>query len=119
MPAAGYRGPVRGAVLRRMPLFTWDPVPGACAYYVIVARDAEFTNVVDVALTAQPAYAPRTGGTSTTYADETTAYHWAVLPTANRDGSGLSTQPQQNPGQKHAQLKTPHANVYKVKGCVF
>ena len=42
-----------------MPLFTWDPIPGAESYYVLVARDPSFTNVVDYAYTRIPAYAPR------------------------------------------------------------
>ena len=58
-PAA--RGP------QGMPLFTWKHVPGACGYFVAVARDENFTTVVDVARTKIPAYAPRLR----TYPDET------------------------------------------------
>ena len=43
----------------RMPLFTWEHITGACGYFVVVAKDEDFTNVVDVARTKIPAYAPR------------------------------------------------------------
>jgi hypothetical protein len=84
--------PLDGARTSRMPLFTWDEVPGACGYFVVVARDREFTKIVDVALTTQAAYAPRTNTTPTTYADETTSYYWVVMPTRDPDGGGLATQ---------------------------
>jgi hypothetical protein len=63
-------------VLRGMPLFTWEHIPGACGYFIAVARDENFTTVVDVARTKIPAYAPRLR----TYPDETTSYYWAVMP---------------------------------------
>jgi hypothetical protein len=96
MPASAYREPQHGLVSPRMPLFTWNWVPGACGYVVVVSRDAEFTKIVDVALTTQPAYAPRTGFAPTTQADETTTYYWAVMPTRDPDGGGLSSQPTDN-----------------------
>jgi len=95
-PAGAYREPAHGSTSSRAPLFTWTDVNGACGYFVVVARDPEFTKVVDVAFTRAPAYAPRTGTTPTTYADEQTSYFWAVMPTAGANGSGLSTVPQQN-----------------------
>jgi len=63
-------------VLGSMPLFTWKHIDGACGYFIAVARDENFTTVVDVARTKIPAYAPRLR----TYPDETTSYYWAVLP---------------------------------------
>ena len=74
--AGDYLQPGSGVLVRRMPLFTWSHVAGACGYFVVVARDAEFTTVVDVARTRIPAYAPR----PRTYSDETTLYYWAVVP---------------------------------------
>jgi hypothetical protein len=65
------------------PLLTWNAVPGATSYWVLVSRDASFTNLVDYAITRIPAYAPRR-----TYADETTAYYWAVLPSSAVKGDG-------------------------------
>jgi hypothetical protein len=93
MPQGAYREPQAGTVSPRTPLFTWDRVGGACGYFVVVARDAEFTKIVDVALTNVPAYAPRTGLRPTTYSDETTTYYWAVMPTRDANGAGVSTEP--------------------------
>ena len=97
-PASAYHGESRGT-FRAMPLLTWDWVDGACGYFVVVARDAEFTNIVDVAFTNYPAYAPRTGFGPLSYPDETTSYYWAVMPTRDSNGNGLSTQPQENAPQ--------------------
>jgi hypothetical protein len=95
-PASAYREPGHRATASRVPLFTWHDVPGACGYFVVVARDPEFTKVIDVAFTNAPAYAPRTATRATTYTDERTSYYWAVMPTKGENGSGLATIPQQN-----------------------
>jgi hypothetical protein len=108
-PASAYHEPVTGRVSARMPLFTWTGVPGACGYFVVVARDREFTKIVDVALTTEPAYAPRTGLAVTTYADETSTYYWAVLPTTKRNGDGLSTDPTDNHPQAFEKRSVPPA----------
>jgi hypothetical protein len=68
-----------------LPLFTWRPVDGARGYFVVVARDQQFTKIVDLAYTNVPAYAPRRGGKPWTYPDEG-SYWWAVLPTELADG---------------------------------
>ena len=57
-------------------------VPGKVGYFVIVAKDSDFSNIVDYAFTRLPAYAPRSRTRATTYPDETTLYYWAVLPAA-------------------------------------
>jgi hypothetical protein len=75
------------------PLLMWRPVAGASSYFVIVARDANFTNIVDYAFTQVPAYAPRGTLGPTTYADEVTRYYWAVLPEAGINGSGIEGDP--------------------------
>jgi hypothetical protein len=82
MPATAYREPAGGGYTPRTPFFTWDPVAGAAGYFVVVARDAEFTEVIDFAFTQPTIYAPRKS-----YADETTAYYWAVIPAALPNGS--------------------------------
>jgi hypothetical protein len=84
--SAAYLAPQSGTSVGRMPVFTWSPVAGAQSYWVIVARDASFTNLVDYAFTRIPAYAPRAGTLSKTYADETTAYYWVVLPSTDAFG---------------------------------
>ena len=76
-----------------MPLFTWQPLTGAQGYYVLVARDPSFTNIVDYAFTKVPAYAPRTSTGTKSYPDELTSYYWAVLPASGADGSGVSANP--------------------------
>jgi hypothetical protein len=107
MPAGAYRAPQTGTVTPRMPLFTWDWVGSACGYFVVVARDAEFTKIVDVALTNEPAYAPRTGFGPTTYSDETTTYYWAVMPSRDAGGGGLATQPTDDNPQTFQKRSTP------------
>ncbi len=85
--------PTLGQALRQMPVFRWHPVAGAQSYWVIIAKDPSFTNVVDYAFTRAPVYAPRGGSGPMTYADETTTYYWAVLPATSGDGSHASGDP--------------------------
>jgi hypothetical protein len=85
-----YVAPQRGTTTGRMPLFTWKPISGKSSYFVIVAKDAAFTNIVDYAFTRLPAYAPRGSTRPTTYSDETTAYYWVVLPATFADGGGAT-----------------------------
>jgi hypothetical protein len=61
---------------------------GKLSYFVVVAKDPEFTTIVDYAFTQVPAYAPRTSSRATTYSDETTAYYWVVLPATGIEGTG-------------------------------
>jgi hypothetical protein len=59
-------------------------VAGARSYWVVIARDAAFRNVVEVAFTHNTAYAP-----NNLHVDETTVtpYHWAVIPARDAGGS--------------------------------
>jgi hypothetical protein len=66
---------------------------GAQSYFVVVAKDASFSNIVDYAFTQLPAYAPRGPNWVMTYADETTLYYWAVLPATGLNGNGASGDP--------------------------
>ena len=91
--SADYVLPIRGSTKGRMPLFTWKPLSGKQSYFVIVAKDPNFTTIEDYAFTQIPAYAPRQHSSLTTYADETTSYYWAVLPATNADGSGAVGDP--------------------------
>ena len=116
MPASAYREPQAGATTSRMPLFTWDWVPGACGYYVVVARDPAFTDVIDVALTTQPSYAPRQANAPKTYPDETTLYYWAVMPTATANGGGLSTQATEDAPQAFHKRSVPPALIAPADG---
>ena len=80
-------GSHRRRLVGQMPVFTWNAVQGAASYWVIVAKDASFTNLVDYAFTRIPAYAPRASTMPRTYPDETTKYYWVVLPAQGADGS--------------------------------
>jgi hypothetical protein len=86
MAASDYVMPLTGHTVAKMPLFTWKPIAGAESYYVVVARDAAFTNVVDYAFTRIPAYAPRKQLGSLGYPDDANL-HWAVLPADQPNGS--------------------------------
>ena len=88
-----YLLPARGGTIRRMSLFRWKPLAGYDSYFVLVARDPDFTNLVDYAFTEIPAYAPRAQNGPRTYADETTLSYWAILPATRHDGSGVVTAP--------------------------
>ena len=102
--SAGYLGdgdydlPVTGTVSAGMPLFTWQPISGYQSYYVVVATDDQFQNVVDYAWTQVPAYAPRAGLSGfTDYSDAT--YYWAVLPATGFTGTGVSARPDLAPAE--------------------
>ena len=81
LPQATYVSPSNGSTLPRTPKFHWNPVDGAKSYYVIVARDASLTNIVEIAFTDRTFYVPRA-----TYEDETTGYYWVVWPSPRTDG---------------------------------
>jgi protein-S-isoprenylcysteine O-methyltransferase Ste14 len=96
---AGYLGsgdyvlPAAGSTVTQTPLITWKPLAGRASYFVIVAKDPSFTNLVDYAFTQVPAYAPRKSFSMTTYPDETTSYYWAVLPAVEANGNGAVGNP--------------------------
>jgi hypothetical protein len=78
--------PAAGSLTSRTPLFTWGWLPGARAYWVVIARDPLFTDVADLGLTDIPAYAPRLANAEP-LADKQTSYYWAVIPAPQLDGS--------------------------------
>lgn len=96
---SGYLGsgdyvlPAGTSTVAQTPLLTWRPLAGRESYFVIVAKDPSFTNIVDYAFTQLPAYAPRTSIGATTYPDETTSYYWVVLPAAFANGDGAVGNP--------------------------
>ncbi|HEY7018857.1 MAG TPA: hypothetical protein VH297_10365 [Gaiellaceae bacterium] len=67
--------------------------PGITSYFVLVSKDASFSNIVDYAFTQVPAYAPRTSLSPTTFPDETTLYYWAVLPASTTTGGVAAGNP--------------------------
>ncbi len=110
-PAGAYLTPQSGSVNERLPLFTWDPVPGASGYWVVVSRDATFTTIVDYAFTRRTNYAPGSGPGLVTYRDETTHYYWAVIPATSTSGEGASTVPAENAPQLFDKRSAPPALV--------
>jgi hypothetical protein len=116
-----YLGPVVGSTNTRTPLFTWKAISGANSYFVVVARDANFSNVVDEGFTRVPAYAPRLTDTKpTTYADETTTYYWAVLPASQAGGSDALPLDLPNSAKGSFQKQsTPPALLAPGAGYVF
>jgi protein-S-isoprenylcysteine O-methyltransferase Ste14 len=114
-----YLLPLRGSTTTSVPVFRWEPLTGYQSYFVIVAKDEEFTNVVDYAFTRIPAYAPRGSGGARTYPDETTLYYWAVLPATGGDGSGVVTAPRFSaPATFHKQSEPPEL-LSPAPGTVF
>jgi len=93
MPQENYLLPLDGSWTPRTPYFTWNPVPGAGSYYVVVARDAGFTEVVDIGFTDITAYAPRLVSKRTPLSDETTSYYWAVMPAVTSSGGVVCSDP--------------------------
>jgi hypothetical protein len=102
-----FRLPASGTLTPRTPLFTWSRVAGANGYYVVIARDAGFTQVTTVGFTNVPAYAPRLANEAP-LSDETTSYYWAVIPSTGSTGSGVSDDvPQDNSPQTFNKSSTP------------
>jgi hypothetical protein len=82
---------VDGTALTALPWSSFTN--GKQGYYVVVAKDPGFSNLVDYGFTHLPAYAPRNLIKPTTYPDETTSYYWAVLPAVLPKGSLASGNP--------------------------
>jgi hypothetical protein len=114
-----YQLPGNNTTTPRTPLFTWNWLPGAKAYWVVIARDSLFTQVVDVGLTDVPAYAPRLAS-GTPLSDETTSYYWAVIPAPHLDGSGFGDD---NPNRDHPQsfdkASVPPTQLAPAEGAVI
>ena len=102
-------------VVRGMPLFTWKHIDGACGYFIAVAKDENFTTVVDVARTRIPAYAPRLR----TYPDETTSYYWSVMPVTAPSGTCGPVEfgnPKENAPQTFEKNSLPPTLLSPVSG---
>lgn len=114
-PAQAYLEPQTG-VQTRMPLFTWQPVNGAASYFVVIAKDQGFTQIVDTALTNLPMYAPRKGSSAVTYPDETTSYYWAVIPATGPTGSGAASEPKDNFPRTFEKRSVPPTLITPAEG---
>jgi hypothetical protein len=117
--ANDYLAPVKGSTVGAMPLFRWNAVTSAQSYFVVVARDAGFTTVVDYAFTRIPAYAPRRGHGNTqsrTYSDETTKFYWVVLPSPNLNGAAAASNPLQGAASEFLKQTTPPTLLAPANG---
>lgn len=117
-PASAYIQPQSGTLTPRTPLFSWQRVAGAKGYFVVIARDAGFTEVADVGFTNVPAYASRIANESP-LSDETTSYYWAVIPSTGADGSGVYEDvPQSNHPQWFNKSSAPPVPLAPAPGSV-
>ena len=114
-----YLTPAEGAIVPRTPYFTWNPIPGAQSYFVLVSKDANFTSIVDYGFTHVPAYAPRTSSDERAYTDETTSYYWAVLPAQGYDGSLAKGDPLMANFADFQKQSTPPSLLSPSAGQVF
>jgi hypothetical protein len=89
---------------------------GRQSYYVLVSKDASFSNIVDYAFTQLPVYAPRSSVKPTTYPDETTSYYWAVLPAIGHNGSLASGDPLAASPPSFQKQSTPPAQTAPAYG---
>jgi hypothetical protein len=117
--ANDYVVPARGSTTTRTPLITWRPLAGAQSYFVIVAKDPSFSNIVDYAFTRVPAYAPRGFLRPTTYPDETTLYYWAILPATGANGSGATGDPLAAAAANFQKRSTPPSQLSPAHGAVM
>jgi hypothetical protein len=114
-----YQFPIRGTTSDANPLFTWQPIQGKLAYWVIVAKDPSFTTIVDYAITNIPAYAVRTSSNPRTYADEETSYYWVVLPSNSLNGAGAPGNPAFGAYADFQKQTTPPDQLAPLDGAVF
>jgi hypothetical protein len=105
LPAGDYLGPQGGRTTT--PYFTWGGSVNAGSWFVLVAKDPEFHNIVDYGWTQVRAYAPRAGTNPITYPDETTSYYWAVLPAAGWNGTFAVGDPLSASPAKFDKQSTP------------
>ncbi len=116
--ASDYLLPQTGTSTTRMPFFTWKPLQGRASYFVLVSKDASFSNIVDYAFTQLPAYAPR-GQSVTTYPDEATFYYWAVLPATGANGNAVDAGPLTANPQSFIKLSAPPSVVAPAEGATI
>jgi len=91
---------------------------GRLSYYVLVSKDANFSNIVDYAFTQLPVYAPRSSTKPTTYPDETTSYYWAVLPAIDVIGSVAASDPLLASPPSFQKQSTPPAQTAPGNGAL-
>ena len=114
--AGDYLVPATGTFTPRTPFFTWKPLAGKASYFVLVAKDAQFSNIVDYGFTQLPVYSPRNLFRPTTYPDETTSYFWAVLPANQANGGQAAGVPLLAAPQTFEKRSTPPSRLEPALG---
>ena len=89
---------------------------GKMSYFVLVAKDAQFSNIVDYGFTQVPAYSPRSLLKPTSYSDETTSYYWVVLPANHMNGGEAVGAPLLGAPQTFEKRSTPPDRVEPASG---
>jgi hypothetical protein len=117
--ADDYVLPARGTLTRLTPLITWKPLSGRQSYFVLVSKDANFSNVVDYGFTQVPAYSPRNISRATTYSDETTLFYWAVLPATNLNGGSAASDPLAAAASNFQKQSIPPSAISPANGALL
>lgn len=119
IPAGNYLAPQGGTLTPSTPLLRWQRVPGARRYFVVIARDSNFTQVIDVAFTENPAYAPRLRvQPAVPLADESTSYFWVVMPASAADGGGVDATVSENSPRSFEKRSFPPQAIAPAQGAV-
>jgi hypothetical protein len=96
LDSSGYQAPPHCATLascdtlQTTPTLSWDDVPGAGAYHVWLARDAQFTNVIKTYSTIFTTLTPRE---SLLDSQALAAYYWFIQPCVNFAASRCGPAP--------------------------
>jgi hypothetical protein len=89
---------------------------GKMSYFVVVAKDQQFSNVIDYGFTQVPAYSPRSLLRPTSYSDETTSYYWVVLPANLANGGEAVGTPFLGAPQAFEKRSTPPTRLEPFVG---
>jgi protein-S-isoprenylcysteine O-methyltransferase Ste14 len=114
--AGDYMVPTTGTLSPRTPYFTWRPLAGKASYFVLVAKDPQFSNIVDYGFTQIPAYSPRSFLRATSYPDETTSYYWVVLPANHLNGGEAAGTPLLGEPRTFEKRSTPPSRLEPAGG---
>jgi protein-S-isoprenylcysteine O-methyltransferase Ste14 len=92
---------------------------GKMSYFVLVAKDAQFSNIVDYGFTQVPAYSPRSLSRPTSYSDETTSFYWVVLPANDHNGNEAVGTPFLGAPRSFEKRSTPPTILAPANGSVI
>jgi protein-S-isoprenylcysteine O-methyltransferase Ste14 len=92
---------------------------GTMSYFVLVAKDREFSNIADYGFTQVPAYSPRGTTRPTSYSDETTSYYWVMLPANTCNGGEAVGTPFLGAPRSFEKRSTPPTILAPASGSVI